>query len=55
MLRFEDGSMGVPINLHLYTRYDFLNLLGRRLEIGTQLSDQHFTVRIPSAMNAAQI
>jgi hypothetical protein len=54
LLRFEDGSTGVPINLHLFTRYDFLKLVGRRLEIGIQLSQQHFTVRLPKATNTIQ-
>lgn len=54
LLRFEDGSTGIPINLHLFTRYDFLRLLGRRLEIGTRLSPQHYTVRIPQPTNSNQ-
>jgi hypothetical protein len=54
MLRFEDGSTGIPVNLHLYTRYEFMNLLGRRLEIGTQLSQQHYTVRLPDPEHKAQ-
>jgi hypothetical protein len=54
LLRFEDGTTGIPINLHLVTRYDFLSVLGRRFEIGMQLSQQHFTVRLPKAANTAQ-
>lgn len=53
MLRFEDGSTGIPINLHLRTRYEFLNLLGRRFEVGTQLSREHYTVRLPRTQNNA--
>ena len=45
MLRFEDGHTGVPINLHLVTRHQFLRVLGRRVEICSQLSPQHYTVR----------
>ena len=54
LLRFEDGSTGIPINLHLYTRYEFMKLVGRRFEIGTQLSKQHFTVRLPEVANASE-
>jgi hypothetical protein len=54
LLRFEDGSTGIPINLHLVTRYEFLRLLGRRLEIGTRLSPQHFTVHLPKATDTAR-
>ncbi len=54
LLRFEDGSIGIPINLHLNTRYEFLRLLGRRFEIGTQLSQQHFTVRLLSPTASSQ-
>ncbi len=53
LLRFEDGSTGIPINLHLFTRYDFMRLVGRRLEVGTQLSQQHFTVHLPEVANTA--
>jgi len=45
LLRLEDGSTGIPINLHLYTRQQFLARLGRRVEICTQLSPHHYTVR----------
>lgn len=45
MLRFDNGGIGIPVNLHLFTRYQFLNLVGKRLEIGMQLSEQHFTVK----------
>ena len=54
LLRFEDGSIGVPINLHLYTRYEFLGLIGKRLEIGMQLSQEHFTVHLPHGTNVDQ-
>ena len=33
LLRFEDGHTGIPINLHLVTRQQFLRLIGRRVEI----------------------
>jgi hypothetical protein len=49
LLRFEDGGIGIPINLHLFTRYEFLTLVGRRLEIGMQLSPQHFTVHLATS------
>jgi hypothetical protein len=54
LLRFEDGSTGIPINLHLVTRHDFLRLVGRRFEIGMQVSQQHFTVRLPKAETAVR-
>jgi len=48
MLRFEDGSTGIPINLHLVNRQQFLRLLGRRVEIRSQLSPEHYTVCFPN-------
>jgi len=42
------AAPGIPINLHLYTRHQFLALLGRRVEIRTQLSPLHYTVRFPN-------
>ncbi|MEW5789739.1 MAG: hypothetical protein AB1899_17995 [Pseudomonadota bacterium] len=47
MLRFEDGHTGIPINLGLTSRQQFLELLGRRVEIRSQLSAEHYSVRIP--------
>ncbi len=47
MLLFDDGSTGIPVNLGLYSRRQFLDLLGRRFEVGTRLSAQHYTVRLP--------
>ena len=47
MLRFEDGRTGIPVNLDLHTRAQFLNLVGRRVEVRSQLSPQHYTVRVP--------
>ena len=47
-LLLEDGSTGTPVNLHVYTRHQFLALLGRRVEICSQLSPQHYTVRFPN-------
>lgn len=52
LLHLEDGSTGIPINLHLYTRHQFLSLLGRRVEIRSQLSPQHYTVRFPNPADA---
>ncbi len=46
MLRLEDGRTGIPVNLNLHTRAQFLNLVGRRVEVRSQLSPQHFTVRL---------
>ena len=48
LLRLEDGSIGIPVNLHIHTRHQFLALLGRRVEIRSQLSAQHYTVRFPN-------
>jgi hypothetical protein len=48
LLRFEDGHTGIPINLHLVTRQQFLVRLGRRVEIRSQLSPEHYTVRFPN-------
>lgn len=45
MLRFDDGRIGIPINLHLLTRQQFLSRLGRRVEIQSQLSADHYSVR----------
>ena len=47
LLLLEDGSTGIPINLHLYTRQQFLSRLGRRVEIQSQLSPHHYSVRFP--------
>jgi hypothetical protein len=55
LLQFEDGSTGIPINLHLYTRHQFLSLLGRRVEICSKLSPQHYTVRFPNPEDAPQV
>jgi hypothetical protein len=55
LLRFEDGHVGIPVNLHLYTRQQFLRLLGRRVEIRSQLSAEHYTVRFPNPEDALPI
>lgn len=52
LLQLEDGTTGIPINLHLYTRQQFLARLGRRVEIRTQLSPRHYTVRFPNPADA---
>ncbi len=49
LLRFEDGRTGIPVNLHLLNRREFLDLLGRRVEVRSQLSPDHYTVRFPSS------
>jgi hypothetical protein len=54
-LRLEDGSTGIPVNLHLCTRHQFLALLGRRVEICSQLSPQHYTVRFPNPEDALPV
>lgn len=48
LLRFEDGHTGIPINLHFVTRQQFLLRLGRRVEIRSQLSPEHYTIRFPN-------
>ena len=48
LLVLEDGSTAIPVNLHLYTRQQFLSRVGRRVEIRTQLSPRHYTVRFPN-------
>lgn len=54
-LRLEDGSSGIPVNLHLYTRHQFLVLVGRRVEIRSQLSPQHYTVRFLNPADALPV
>lgn len=49
MLRFEDGHTGIPVNLRLLSRREFLEVVGRRVEICSQLSPEHYTVRFPDA------
>ena len=48
LLHLDDGSTGIPVNLHLHTRHQFLALLGRRVEIRSRLSSQHYTVHFPN-------
>lgn len=48
MLRFEDGHTGIPINLGLVSRRQFLSLVGRRVEIRSQFSPVHYSVRFPN-------
>lgn len=55
LLRLEDGSTGIPVNLHLYTRQQFLARLGRRVEIRSQLSPQHYTVRFTHPGDILQV
>lgn len=45
MLRLDDGRIGIPINLHLVTRQQFLSRLGHRVEVQSQLSPEHYSVR----------
>lgn len=49
LIRFDDGRVGIPVNLHFLSRHDFLSVLGRRVEVVSRLSDQHYTVRLPGA------
>jgi hypothetical protein len=49
MLRFEDGRTGIPVNLRLLSRREFVELLGRRVEVRSQLSPDHYTVRFSGA------
>jgi hypothetical protein len=55
LLQFEDGHTGIPINLHLVTRQQFLRRLGRRVEIRSQLSPEHYTVRFPNPEDALPV
>ncbi len=55
LLRLEDGRTGIPINLHLHTRQQFLTRLGRRVEILTQLSPDHYTVRFTHPIDALSV
>lgn len=55
MLRFEDGRIGIPINLHLITRQQFLKLLGRRVEVRSQFSSEHYSVRFPNPQDRLPI
>ncbi len=49
MIRFEDGRLGVPINLLFSSRNEFLSYVGRRVEIRSQLSEQHYSVHLPGS------
>lgn len=49
LIRFEDGRIGIPVNLHFISRGDFLSLVGRQVEIVSRLSDLHYSVRLPGA------
>ncbi len=49
LIRFDDGRIGIPVNLHFRSRIDFLSFLGRRVEVVSRLSDLHYTVRLPGA------
>lgn len=49
LIRFEDGRVGIPVNLHFLSRGDFLALVGRQVEIVSRLSDVHYSVRLPGA------
>ncbi len=49
LIRFDDGRVGIPVNLHFLSRHDFLSVLGRQVEVVSRLSDLHYTVRLPGA------
>lgn len=49
LIRFEDGCIGIPINLHFLSRNEFLSLLGRQVEIISRLSEAHYSVRLHGA------
>lgn len=47
LIRFDDGRVGIPVNLNFLSRHVFLSVLGRRVGVVSRLSDLHFTVRLP--------
>lgn len=47
LIRFEDGRTAVPVNLRFLSRADFLACVGRRVNIRSQFSAQHYTVDLP--------
>jgi hypothetical protein len=49
LILFEDGRVGIPVNLHFLSRNDFLSVLGRQVEVLSRLSEIHYTVRLPGA------
>lgn len=49
MILFEDGRVGIPVNLHFLSRNDFISVLGRQVEVVSRLSELHYTVRLPGA------
>ncbi len=49
LILFEDGRVGIPVNLHFLSRNDFVSLLGRQVEVISRLSELHYTVRLPGA------
>lgn len=49
LILFDDGRVGIPVNLHFLSRNDFMSLLGRQVEVVSRLSESHYTVRLPGA------
>jgi hypothetical protein len=49
LILFEDGRVGIPVNLNFLSRNDFVSVLGRRVEVVSRLSEWHYTVRLPGA------
>ena len=49
MIRFEDGRLGIPINLLFSSRTEFLLHIGQLVTIRSQLSDQHYSVHLPGS------
>jgi hypothetical protein len=49
LILFEDGRVGIPVNLHFLSRNDFLSVLGRQVEVLSRLSEIHYTVRLLGA------
>jgi hypothetical protein len=49
LILFEDGRVGIPVNLNFLSRNDFMSVLGRRVEVVSRLSESHYTVRLPGA------
>lgn len=49
LIRFDDGRVSLPVNLHFWSRHGFLSVRGRQVEVVSRLADLHDTVRLPGA------
>jgi len=45
LILFEDGRVGIPVNLHFLSRNDFISVLGKQVEVVSRLSDLPFLGR----------